>query len=101
MPPWPTKALFGVTCPGCGTARMLFCLLRGDVAGAAHDNAVDLLALPLLLWSYLAWVWSRVRRRPGRHWQDWRWSPALAAGVLNLWFVVRMLRMEPFATLRL
>lgn len=100
VPPCPTKAVFGITCPGCGTARMLFCLLHGDVASAAHYNALALLALPLLLWSYLAWVWSRVRRQPLPRWQDWRWSPALAAGVLALWFVARLLPMEPFSTLR-
>ncbi|MDN5765062.1 MAG: DUF2752 domain-containing protein [Humibacillus sp.] len=100
VPPCPTKTLFGITCPGCGTARMLFCLLHGDVVSAAHYNALALLALPLLLWSYFAWVWSRARRRPLPRWQDWRWSPALAAGLLALWFVARMLPMEPFATLR-
>lgn len=99
-PSCPTKALFGVTCPGCGTARMLYCLLRGDLVGAAHFNAVALLAVPLLLWSYLTWVWSKTTRKPLSRWQDWRWSPVVVAGVLTLWFVVRLLPMEPFAALR-
>ena len=83
---------------------MLFCLLHGDVTAAAHYNAVALAAVPLLLWSYLTWAWAstwtRVRRRPLPRWQDWRWSPAIVAGVLGAWFVVRLLPMEPFATLR-
>ncbi len=100
-PACPTKALFGVTCPGCGTGRMLYCLLHGDLAAAAHFNAVALLAVPLLLWSYLTWVWSRTTRKAVPRWQDWRWSPVVAAGVLTLWFVVRLLPMEPFAALRI
>jgi hypothetical protein len=49
----------GLYCPGCGTTRALHCLLRGRFREAVHDNALAILALPVLgviiLWRFLRW----------------------------------------------
>ncbi|MGD0015996.1 MAG: DUF2752 domain-containing protein [Verrucomicrobiia bacterium] len=46
------KCLFhemtGLYCPGCGSTRALYCLMHGEFREALHDNALVVLALPLL-----------------------------------------------------
>lgn len=66
LPVCPTKELLGIDCPGFGSLRMLYCLLHGDLLGATRFNALDLLAVVLSAWAYLAWTYGRVaggRRR--------------------------------------
>nr|WP_092530879.1 DUF2752 domain-containing protein [Amycolatopsis arida] len=100
LPVCPTKALFGLTCPGCGTLRMLYSLLHADVGAALHFNAVAVAALPLLAWSMAAWTVVRLRGRPVRTWQQWRWAPAVIGIVFVGWFVLRNLPFAPFAALK-
>lgn len=99
-PPCPTKTLLGVTCPGCGSARMLHSLLHGDLGAALHYNAVGLLAVVLMLWTYAVWLGARVGAWRPRRWQDWRWSPAVTLAVVGAWWVVRLLPVEPFRSLQ-
>lgn len=49
VPKCPTKMIAGVSCPGCGSQRLLHALLHGDIAGAWHANAFLLLCIPYLL----------------------------------------------------
>ena len=59
------KCLFhewtGLYCPGCGSTRALHCLLHGDLREALRDNALVVLALPLLGAIFIA---RTFRRRP-------------------------------------
>jgi hypothetical protein len=100
LPACPTKFLFGITCPGCGSMRMVYSLLHGDLAAAAHYNAVSLVVLPLLLLALVTWTAGRWRGRPVRSWQSWRWTPAVFAVVFSVWFVVRNIPVEPFLSLK-
>lgn len=100
VPECPTRALLGVTCPGCGSARMVWALLHGDVPGALRWNAFGVAALVLLVWTYAVWVLARVPARRLPRWQDWRWAPLVTLAVVVGWFVVRLLPMEPFGSLR-
>jgi len=34
LPVCPSKALFGIVCPGCGGMRMLYSALHGDIGAA-------------------------------------------------------------------
>ncbi len=99
-PPCPTRTLLGITCPGCGSARMLQSLVRGDLEGALHYNAVGLLAVVVLVWSYAVWLASRLGARPAPRWQDWRWAPAVTLAVVAAWWVVRLVPVEPFRSLQ-
>ena len=38
--------LTGYRCPGCGSQRVIHCLLNGDLRGAFHYNAFLVLAIP-------------------------------------------------------
>lgn len=96
----PTKALLGITCPGCGAARMLYALLHGDLAGALHFNAVGVVALAAVLWSYAVWLASRATGRPLPRWQDLRWAPQVTLAVVALWWAVRVVPLEPFRSLQ-
>ena len=106
LPVCPTKALLGITCPGCGSMRMLYSLLHGDLGAAVHFNAVALVALPLLVGAWAAWALARWRGTPMRSWQHVRWglwpsrAPLVAGIVLALWLVVRNIPVEPFTWLR-
>ena len=72
--PCPWHHVTGTWCPGCGSLRGLYRLLRGDVAGFARYNALAAAMLPFLAWS-LAGIASRAVARyrlpqlvPGRFW---------------------------------
>ncbi|MGH3519207.1 MAG: DUF2752 domain-containing protein [Haloechinothrix sp.] len=99
LPVCPTKALFGIDCPGCGGMRMLYSLLHGDIGAALHYNAVSLVILALLAWSTAAWAVGRWRGRPVRSWLHWRWAPLTFVVVFVVWFVVRNLPFAPFNAL--
>ncbi|AZA10843.1 hypothetical protein CGERO_02595 [Corynebacterium gerontici] len=77
---------------------MLYSLTQGDLQAALHFNALAVLAIPLLLWSYVAWS----ARRLGyswRSWEQWTLAPSVALGALCTWFVIRNIPVAPFAAL--
>lgn len=52
-PKCPSWVIFGIYCPGCGTARALWCLVHGDFLGACRKNIVMVLTLPLMAWCFV------------------------------------------------
>jgi hypothetical protein len=100
LPTCPTRALLGINCPGCGSLRMIYSLLHGDLAAAAHYNAVALATVPLFAVALVTWTISRWRGRTVRSWQHWRWTPAVALVVFTVWFVIRNIPIEPFRSLK-
>jgi uncharacterized protein DUF2752 len=99
MPVCPTKALLGIDCPGCGSARMLYSLMHGNVGAAARFNALGLVALVLLVWAYAAWTYGRLTGRRVRGWQHHRWSATVTLVLVGAWFVVRNIPFAPFNAL--
>jgi len=55
-PPCPFLWLTGLYCPGCGALRALHDLAHLDVVGAWGMNPLALLALPILGFSWVAWL---------------------------------------------
>jgi hypothetical protein len=99
LPVCPTKALLGIDCPGCGSLRMVYSLLHGDVLSAVRYNAIGLIAVLLLLWAYAAWTYGRLVGRRITSWQHYRWAPAIALAVVGVWFVIRNIPVAPFTML--
>jgi hypothetical protein len=99
LPVCPTKALLGIDCPGCGSLRMLYSLMHGNLVAAARFNALGLAALVLLVWAYLAWTYGRVTGRRIRSWQHQRWSAVVTLSLVVAWFVVRNIPFAPFNAL--
>ncbi|OBI81403.1 DUF2752 domain-containing protein [Mycobacterium asiaticum] len=99
LPVCPTKALLGIDCPGCGSLRMIYSLLHGNVLAAARFNALGLAALVLLLWAYLAWTYGRVVGRRIGSWQHSRWASVVTLSLVVAWFVVRNVPFAPFNAL--
>ena len=99
LPVCPTKALLGIDCPGCGSLRMISCLLHGDVLGAMRFNALGMVAILFLLWAFGAWTYGRVVGRRIGSWQHHRWAAMVALVLTVAWFVVRNLPFAPFAAL--
>ena len=52
FPTCPFLSLTGCYCPGCGTLRALRMLLHGDVISAIGYNALAILSLPFIAYSY-------------------------------------------------
>jgi len=61
----PTKLLTGLDCPGCGGLRAVNDLTNLDLAAAASSNLLFVLAIPLVLGVWIAWV-RRSWRGEGR-----------------------------------
>lgn len=99
LPVCPTKALFGVTCPGCGSTRAIYSLMHGDVLGALHYNALGVVAVVLLAYAFVVYcvrVWSG-KRLPT--WQRWRYAPMVIGILVVVWFVIRNIPVQPFWSL--
>jgi hypothetical protein len=50
------RLLTGFDCPGCGGTRAAWYLLHGDLADAARHNAPFVVAVPFLMYMYIAWT---------------------------------------------
>jgi hypothetical protein len=100
LPICPTKLLLGIDCPGCGSLRMIYSVLHGDVLAAAHYNALGLIGLVLLLIAYGSWTYSRVTGRTVASWHRHRWAATVTVVLVSVWFVVRNLPFAPFTALR-
>jgi hypothetical protein len=99
LPVCPTKALLGIDCPGCGSLRMLYSLMHGNLLAAARFNALGLVAVGLLVWAYVAWTYGRVAGRRITSWQHHRWSAVVTLSLVVAWFLVRNIPFAPFTGL--
>jgi len=87
MPLCPFKLLTGWECPGCGGLRATWGLLHGDVSGALKDNALVVLALPIIV---IGWAWWMLNAATGRPVEKVPRSAALAVLTLAItWTVSR------------
>ncbi|ATA29744.1 hypothetical protein MLM_3904 [Mycobacterium lepraemurium] len=99
LPVCPIKALLGVDCPGCGSLRMVYALMHGNLLGAARFNALGLAAVVLLMWAYFAWTYGHLVGRRIRSWQHHRRAAAVTLSLVLAWFVVRNIPVAPFTAL--
>ncbi len=63
FPVCPFRALTGLNCPGCGTARGLHQLLHGNVVAAFELNPLTILLLPVLGYILLSYTKSAITGR--------------------------------------
>ena len=63
LPLCPLHEMTGLWCPLCGSTRASYALLHGQLGTALHDNALFVVALPLL--AALWWSGRSVAIRPG------------------------------------
>jgi hypothetical protein len=95
-PVCPSYALTGLYCPGCGTLRALHDLWHLDLAGAWSMNPLAVLALPVVIASWLAWVRRAVTGSP-RRWISPPWVPvAVLVVVLAFWVLRNVPTLEPY-----
>ena len=91
LPPCPLRALTGLPCPGCGSARCIADLLDGDLAAAVDHNLLVPIALIVVMWAGVAAAARRAGHPlwdPLRH----RWaSMAVAVTIAGFW----LLRLVP------
>jgi hypothetical protein len=99
IPVCPTKALLGLDCPGCGSMRMLYSLMHGNLLAAVKFNAMAVVGLVLLIVAYVTWTYGRIVGRQILSWQHHRWAAAVTLVLVSTWFVVRNLPFPPFTGL--
>lgn len=99
LPVCPTKALLGIDCPGCGSLRMVYSLMHGNLLAAARFNALGLAAVALLVWAYVSWTYGRLVGRRIRGWQHRRWAAVVTLSLVLAWFVVRNIPVAPLSAL--
>jgi hypothetical protein len=58
LPLCPLHELTGLWCPFCGSTRAAYALLHAQPATALHDNALFVLALPVLALLWGRWLYS-------------------------------------------
>jgi hypothetical protein len=89
----PTRALFGIDCPGCGLLRGTHELVTGNVAAALDNNLMLVVIVPLL-----AVLWARWAVR------SWRGtSPEVTYGRFrrrNAWIIAGVVAMLVFGVVR-
>jgi hypothetical protein len=84
----PFRALTGWDCPGCGSLRGLHALATGRPGETADQNLLLLLAVPFLVWRFVAWSRDRWRGfEPRGAAIPAAWIYTVLAGVLIFWFV--------------
>jgi hypothetical protein len=84
----PFRALTGWDCPGCGSLRGLHALTTGRPGEAADQNVFLVLAVPFLVWRFLAWSRDRWRGiEPRGAAIPAAWIYAVLAGVVTFWLV--------------
>ena len=96
FPVCPFRALTGLNCPGCGTARGLHQLLHGNVLTAFELNPLLVLTLPVLAYILISYTRFAIT---GRAMPQVAFSPKyvwlLSALVLGFW-VFRNTAVYPF-----
>lgn len=98
-PPCPFYFLTHRDCPGCGSTRAVYWLVRLDIPKAAHCNILLLLSLPLIGYTLVSEALVALGRRALPPIVLNRLSSAaLVAGVLAFW-VLRNLPFYPFTIL--
>jgi hypothetical protein len=68
VPLCPLHALTGLWCPLCGGLRAVHALSRGNVQSALHDNAMLVLALPVIVALWAQWAARTRTGSAGRRW---------------------------------
>ena len=99
--PCPFHELTGLYCPGCGSLRAIHHLLHGHVVTALRLNALMVLLLPFLGYSFFTYVKGTIRGRP----LPTFFVPAIAIwvflGVVLLFWGIRNISTYPFSLLTL
>jgi hypothetical protein len=99
LPPCPFLAVTGCYCPGCGAARGIHSLLRGDLVPALSFNPLLMISLPVLGYFYVSFLLENLtgRRLPMPYrFRAWSW---LVPAVIIAYWVVRNLPWAPFTYL--
>ena len=60
----PSKFMFGVDCPFCGTTRATAALARGQLGRALDHNVMWVALMPVIGVAFVLWVVSAFRDRP-------------------------------------
>jgi hypothetical protein len=95
-PTCPSLALTGLYCPGCGSMRAISDLWHLDLAGAWSMNPLAVLALPVLVGYWFAWLHRRVTGRPRRYISP-PWVPnTLLVVILAYWVLRNVPFLEPY-----
>lgn len=98
-PTCPFLAVTGLYCPGCGTLRVVHQLLTGHPGAALGLNALFMVALPFLLYTYLRWAAERVAGVQLPAIKAPPWSVRVVPVLIVAFGVARNIPIDPFTAL--
>lgn len=99
IPPCPFYWATDCYCPGCGAARSLHSLVRGDFGAAFGYNPLLMLSLPVLGYIYLSFLSGEFFGRSFPSFPRlWNYAWAIPV-VIAVYWVARNLPWEPFTYL--
>jgi hypothetical protein len=87
VPLCPLHALTGLWCPLCGGLRAVHAMSRGHIQSALHDNAMLVLALPVIAVLWAQWA-ARTRTGSARR----RWPRGTTLAVITALAAFTVLR---------
>jgi hypothetical protein len=94
-PTCPFLAMTGWWCPGCGSLRAVHALARGDIGTAIDRNVLTVLAVPVLVVAWVAWLRRAITGRPRSRWAA---PPAALWGLLATVVAFWVLRNVPMGS---
>ena len=95
-PTCPSLTLTGLYCPGCGSMRAVHDLWNLDLAGAWSMNPLAVLALPVVIGYWVAWVRRSVTGQPRRYISP-PWVPnAFLVVVIAYWVLRNVPALQPY-----
>ncbi|KAA1429468.1 DUF2752 domain-containing protein [Nocardioides antri] len=86
----PTKAFFGIDCPGCGGLRAVNDLTNLQLVDAGSSNLLFVASLPVIAYVFARWSIGR--------WTGRSWDPSHQS--LTVWSVLLVVVMIAFTILR-
>lgn len=94
----------GLHCPGCGLTRSVWISLHGDFEQALAYNILAPILIPILGYGILRGIGSnlfpaRATVEPKTSNRFWRWFPAVLAGLLVVFGILRNIPVYPLTLL--
>ena len=83
-----SKALFDVSCPGCGLTRSVAALVKGEVGASVQYHALGPVFLAIIIWLWGLLGWCLIKNKPMPPLKKFHWpAVALIVAMVGYWII--------------